>query len=70
MAYVHYPLEDRIGFPVDRVLAAMQDAVTKIDAWGVEGRRVFVHCSAGLCRYPKWGKRGGVARELADVVSQ
>ena len=50
VAYVSLPLQDRIGFSVERVIAAIHETARLIDAWRSEGRVVFVHCSAGLCR--------------------
>jgi hypothetical protein len=34
------------------VLAAMRTSATSMREWEAAGRRVFVHCSAGLCRSP------------------
>lgn len=48
--YRHYPLEDRIGYSVDAVITAFDEAVELLHGWLQEGCRVFVHCSAGLSR--------------------
>ena len=50
VTYVNFGLDDRIGTAVGDVLAALRDVSARIELCVTEGRRVFVHCSAGLCR--------------------
>lgn len=50
VAYKNVHLDDRIGTDVGDVVSAMHAAAADIEAWLAEGRRVLVHCSAGLCR--------------------
>ena len=50
VVYRHFALEDRIGFAVQSALEAFDEAVELITAWLAEGKRVLVHCSAGLSR--------------------
>jgi hypothetical protein len=50
VTYVNFELDDRIGTDVGAILAAMRVAADRIEQCVTESRRVFVHCSAGLCR--------------------
>ena len=45
--YINYELHDNFG---SDNRAAMREGRAALDAWGAEGRRVLVHCSAGLSR--------------------
>ena len=75
--YVHFPLEDRIGFAVQEVEAAFVKAVDLLRVWvSEEGRSVLVHCSAGLSRsasmcmaFMMCGGGGGEGCSLADAVA-
>jgi hypothetical protein len=50
VSYVNFRLDDRIGTDVDAIMAAMRDSSARIEKYLTEARRVYVHCSAGLCR--------------------
>lgn len=50
VSYVNFHLDDRIGTDVGAVLSAMRGASARIELCLSESRRVFLHCSAGLCR--------------------
>jgi hypothetical protein len=50
VVYRNFYLDDRLGTDVAEVVAAMYATAAEIEVWLAEGRRVFVHCSAGLCR--------------------
>lgn len=73
--YVHFALQDRLGFPVRDVLHALTESARLLDEWDGEGRKALVHCSAGLCRSASavmaWlmtGKRAGAAAATTSAA--
>jgi hypothetical protein len=48
--YVHYSLEDRIGYSEQTILKTFRETTSSLREWSANQQRVFVHCSAGLSR--------------------
>jgi hypothetical protein len=73
VTYANFMLDDRIGTDVAAVLAAMRDASARIERCVADGRHVFVHCSAGLCRSTTlvmaWLMAGRRRMSLGDAVA-